>query len=111
VMSAKMAREWTKDEILEAYLNTIYFGRNAYGIAAASKAYFGKEVGELNAEEGAVLAASIQRPSALDPWTNRPEAEQRWNYVLDGLVEMNIVSPQDRAGMQYPETIDPALAP
>lgn len=111
VMSAKMAREWTKDEILEAYLNTIYFGRNAYGIAAASKAYFGKEVSELNAEEGAVLAASIQRPSALDPWTNRPEAEQRWNYVLDGLVEMNIVSPQDRAGMQYPETIDPALAP
>lgn len=111
VMSAKMAREWTKDEILEAYLNTIYFGRNAYGIAAASKAYFGKEVGELNVEEGAVLAASIQRPSALDPWTNRPEAEHRWNYVLDGLVEMNIISPQDRGGMQYPETIDPALAP
>lgn len=111
VMSAKMAREWTKDEILEAYLNTIYFGRNAYGIAAASEAYFGKKVNELNAQEGAVLAASIQRPSALDPWTNREEAEQRWNYVLDGLVEMNVLQPSDRAGMQYPATIDPALAP
>nr|WP_240394140.1 transglycosylase domain-containing protein [Corynebacterium lactis] len=111
VMSAKMAREWTKDEILEAYLNTIYFGRNAYGIAAASEAYFGKPVNELNVAEGAVLAAAIQRPSALDPWTNRPEAEQRWNYVLDGLVEMNVLPASDRAGMQYPVAIDPALAP
>ncbi|MDO5030222.1 MAG: transglycosylase domain-containing protein [Corynebacterium sp.] len=111
VMSAKMAREWTKDEILEAYLNTIYFGRNAYGIAAASKAYFNKDISDLNVEEGAVLAASIQRPSALDPWTNRPEAEHRWNYVLDGLVEMKVITPEDRASMQYPETIDPALAP
>ena len=47
VVSTKMAREWSKDEILQAYLNTIYFGRGAYGIAAASEAYFGKPVGEL----------------------------------------------------------------
>ena len=86
VVSAKMTREWSKDEILEAYLNTIYFGRNAYGISAAAKAYFNKPVQELTVEEGAVLAASIQRPSQLDPWTNRPEAEDRWNYVMDGLV-------------------------
>lgn len=111
VMSAKMAREWSKDEILEAYLNTIYFGRNAYGIAAAATAYFGKDISELSVEEGAVLAASIQRPSALDPWTNRAEAEDRWNYVLDGLVEMSVLSASERANMQYPETIDPALAP
>src|SRR5699024_5129011 len=51
VVSAKMTREWTKDEILEAYLNTIYFGRNGYGIAAASEAYFGVPVQELNAEQ------------------------------------------------------------
>ena len=111
VMSAKMAREWSKDEILEAYLNTIYFGRNGYGIAAAAEAYFGKPVGELTAAEGAVLAASIQRPSALDPWTNRPEAEERWNYVLDGMVEMGNLTPADRAAQVYPETIDPAQAP
>lgn len=111
VMSAKMAREWSKDQILEAYLNTIYFGRNGYGIAAASEAYFGKTVGELTAAEAAVLAASIQRPSALDPWTNRAEAEHRWNYVLDGMVEMGVLSQADRDAQVYPETLDPAQVP
>ena len=52
-----MAQQWSKDDILAAYLNTIYFGRGAYGIEAASKAYFGKPVEELTVEEGAVLAS------------------------------------------------------
>ncbi|WP_445228029.1 transglycosylase domain-containing protein [Corynebacterium sp. USCH3] len=108
VISSKMSREWSKDEILEAYLNTIYFGRNAYGISAASQAYFNKPIQELTPAEGAVLAASIQRPSQLDPWTNRPEAEQRWNYVADGLVGMNSITRQERDEMVYPEVIDPA---
>jgi membrane peptidoglycan carboxypeptidase len=108
VISAKMSRQWSKEEILEAYLNTIYFGRNAYGISAASRAYFNKPIQELTPAEGAVLAASIQRPSQLDPWTNRPEAEQRWNYVADGLAEMGAVTRQERDEMVYPEVIDPA---
>lgn len=108
VISSKMSREWSKDEILQAYLNTIYFGRNAYGISAASRAYFNKPLQELTPAEGAVLAASIQRPSQLDPWTNRPEAEQRWNYVSDGLVDMGTISQQERDEMVYPEVIDPA---
>jgi len=108
VISAKMTREWSKDEILEAYLNTIYFGRNAYGISAAAKAYFNKPVQELTVEEGAVLAASIQRPSQLDPWTNRPEAEDRWNYVMDGLVGLYSIDRNQRSAAVYPETIDPA---
>ncbi|MGO1992954.1 MAG: transglycosylase domain-containing protein [Corynebacterium sp.] len=108
VISSKMSREWSKDEILEAYLNTIYFGRNAYGISAASRAYFNKPIQELSPAEGAVLAASIQRPSQLDPWTNRPEAEERWNYVADGLVNMDTISQQERDEMVYPEVIDPA---
>ncbi|MBV7294320.1 penicillin-binding protein [Corynebacterium sp. TAE3-ERU12] len=111
VMAAKMARQWSKDEILEAYLNTIYFGRNAYGISAAAEAYFDKPINELSTTEGAVLAASIQRPSALDPWTNRPEAEQRWNYVLNGMVEMGVLDSNERSSMSYPETIDPASVP
>src|SRR4029078_11347641 len=57
VISAKMARQWSKDEILAAYLNTIYFGRGSYGIDAAAKAYFGKPAQELTVAEGAVLAA------------------------------------------------------
>lgn len=108
VISSKMSRQWSKDEILEAYLNTIYFGRNAYGISAASRAYFNKPIQELTPAEGAVLAASIQRPSQLDPWTNRPEAEQRWNYVADGLVEMKSITRQERDEMVFPEVIDPA---
>ncbi|MFC6317451.1 transglycosylase domain-containing protein [Corynebacterium gerontici] len=108
VYSVKMANEWSKEEVLQAYLNTIYFGRNAYGIDAASKAYFGIPVNELNTEQSAVLAAAIQRPSQLDPWTNREEAEARWNYVLDGMVEQGWLDQGARSQMQFPETIDPA---
>ncbi|WP_311347835.1 transglycosylase domain-containing protein [Corynebacterium durum] len=109
VFSAKMANEWSKEEVLSAYLNTIYFGRNSYGVAAAAKAYFNKPLEELTPAESAVLAASIQRPSQLDPWNNREEAEQRWNYVLDGMVSTGSISQQERATMTYPEVQDPAL--
>ncbi|MET4610456.1 membrane peptidoglycan carboxypeptidase [Rhodococcus sp. PvR044] len=105
VISSKMARQWSKDDILVAYLNTIYFGRGAYGIAAASKAYFNKPVEELTVEEGAVLAASIQLPSLLDPETNPTGAESRWGYVLDGMVSANTLSAGERAGAKYPHTI------
>lgn len=109
IYSAKMTKEWSKDEILAAYLNTIYFGRNSYGVAAASKAYFGKDLSELGPAESAVLAAAIQRPSQLDPWTNRAAAEDRWNYVLDGMVSTGTLSQAERDSLVYPETTDPAL--
>ncbi|MCW4354830.1 penicillin-binding protein [Hoyosella sp. YIM 151337] len=102
VISTKMSREWSKDDILVAYLNTIYYGRNAYGIASAAQAYFGKPVNELTPEEGAVLAATIQQPSRLDPAQNPEIAEQRWNYVLDGMVEIGALDPEARANAQYP---------
>lgn len=107
VVSTKMAREWSKDEILQAYLNTIYFGRGAYGIAAASEAYFGKPVGELSVSEGAVLAGVIQSPSSLDPEYNRPAIEARWTYVLDGMVEMGALDAGERAAQQFPPTVPP----
>nr|WP_084721798.1 transglycosylase domain-containing protein [Rhodococcus marinonascens] len=102
VIASKMAREWTKDDILAAYLNTIYFGRGAYGIEAASKAYFNKPVEQLTIEESAVLASSIQLPSLLDPETNPDGAQARWNYVLDGMVTAGTLEQSVRAGMQYP---------
>nr|WP_081628775.1 transglycosylase domain-containing protein [Smaragdicoccus niigatensis] len=102
VVSTKMAREWSKDDILAAYLNTIYFGRGAYGIAAASKAYFNKPVEKLTVAEGAVLAASIQLPTALDPETNPTGAKNRWNYVLDGMVSMGNLPAAERAKEVYP---------
>src|SRR5690606_6048215 len=105
VISAKMARQWSKDEILAAYLNTIYFGRGAYGIDAAAKAYFGKPVQELTVAEGAVLAATIQLPSLLDPEQNPEGAQARWNYVLDGMVSSGNLDSAERAGMQYPQVV------
>lgn len=108
VYSVKMTNQWDKETILAAYLNTVYFGRNAYGIEAAANAYFNKSVSELTPEEGAVLAATIQLPSQLDPWANPEAAEARWNYVLDGMVEIGSLSAEERAGMQYPETRDPS---
>lgn len=108
VYSAKMANEWSKDEVLEAYLNTVYFGRNAYGVQAAAHAFFDKPVEDLSAAEGALLAASIQRPSQLDPWVNPVEAESRWSYVMDGMVETGAITAEERATATYPETTDPA---
>lgn len=108
VYAVKMANEWPKEDVLSAYLNTVYFGRNAYGIEAAAHAYFDKPASELTVEEGAVLAATIQLPSQLDPWANPEAAEGRWNYVLDGMVDMGVITPDQRAGMIYPETRDPS---
>lgn len=108
IYSIKMTREWDKLTILNAYLNTVYFGRNAYGIQAASNAYFNKNVEELTVEEGALLSGLIQAPSQLDPAVNREAAEARWNYVLDGMVDMGALDAGQRAGMVFPATRDPS---
>ncbi|MFI9537253.1 transglycosylase domain-containing protein [Nocardia fusca] len=110
VISAKMARQWSKDEILTAYLNTIYFGRGAYGINAAAKAYFDKPVQELSVAEGAVLAATIQLPSLLDPESNPEGAKSRWNYVLDGMVAGGNLDRGERTGLTYPQVVSSAKA-
>ncbi len=110
VIASKMARQWSKDDILAAYLNTIYFGRGAYGIAAASSAYFGKPVDQLTVEEGAVLAATIQQPSNLDPEFNPEGAQFRWNYVLDGMVAQGKLDQAQRAAMVYPQWVSSAEA-
>ena len=106
IIAAKMTQEWSKDQILEAYLNTIYFGRGAYGIAAASNAYFNKPVEALTVEEGALLAGVIQSPSALDPLNNGPAAEGRWNYVMDAMAEMGAIDAQQRAVAGFPQVVE-----
>ncbi|WP_278312606.1 transglycosylase domain-containing protein [Lolliginicoccus levis] len=117
VLAARMAREWSKDDVLTAYLNTIYFGRGAYGVATAAQAYFGKPVGELTLEEGALLAAVINRPSSLDSSNDSEQLRERWNYVLDGMTAMNVLRPSERSAMEFPQVIpfdqvpDPNEAP
>jgi membrane peptidoglycan carboxypeptidase len=110
VISTKMSGEWSKDQVLQSYLNIIYFGRGSYGIAAASKAYFDKPVEQLNVAEGALLAALIQQPSGLDPAVDPTGAERRWNWVLDGMVQIGALSPSDRAAQVFPPTVPPDQA-
>ncbi|MEJ8281820.1 transglycosylase domain-containing protein, partial [Pseudonocardia spirodelae] len=103
VLAAKMSKEMTKEQILENYLNAIYLGRGAYGIQAASQAYFGKNVQDLNASEGAMIAGLIQSPSRWDPAKNPDMSKQRWNFVLDGMVAQGWMSQSDRAQQQFPQ--------
>ena len=110
VIATKMSGEWSKDDVLQAYLNIIYFGRGAYGISAATKAYFDKPVEQLTISEGALLAALIRRPSSLDPAVDPKGAAERWNWVLDGMVETKALSPSDRAAQVFPATVPPDLA-
>ncbi|WP_018531816.1 MULTISPECIES: transglycosylase domain-containing protein [unclassified Streptomyces] len=104
-ISIKLDREESKDEILEGYLNTSYFGRNAYGIQAASQAYYGVDVEELTTAQGAYLAALLNAPSAYDVIAhpeNKDKALARWNYVLDGMVKKKWLSASDRQNMTFP---------
>ncbi|MFZ0831750.1 MAG: transglycosylase domain-containing protein, partial [Mycobacterium sp.] len=107
VIATKMSSEWSKDQVLQAYLNIIYFGRGAYGIAAASKAYFNKPVEQLTVSEGALLAALIQRPSSLDPAVDPQGAEKRWSWVLDGMVTIGALPAAERAAQVFPTTVPP----
>ena len=108
-IALKMTRERSKEQILEDYLNTIYFGRGAYGIQAASKAYFGPgaSAATLTAEQGAVLASSIRSPSGYDPAKHPDLASGRWTYVLDGMVSQRWLDAGRRAAMVYPKVVAP----
>lgn len=88
IFALKLAQKYEKDQIMGFYLNTIYFGRNAYGIQAASQAYFKKDSDKLTVEEGAVLAAVIKNPHGYDPSNNLEGAQARWKWVLQGMEEM-----------------------
>jgi membrane peptidoglycan carboxypeptidase len=107
VLAAKISKEYSKEQILEDYLNTIYLGRGAYGIEAASQAYFGIDSHSLNYSQGALLAGMIQSPSRWDPAKNLPKATERWNFVLDGMVTQRWLSAADRAAATFPKTIAP----
>ncbi|WP_461076028.1 transglycosylase domain-containing protein [Streptomyces deserti] len=104
-ISIKLDREKTKDEILEGYLNTSFFGRNAYGIQAAAQAYYGMDAADLDPARAAYLAALVNAPSEYDVVVhpeNRRAVEARWNYVLDGMVKKGWLSESKRAGMKFP---------
>ena len=106
-IAVKLDHEYSKDTILEYYLNTVYFGRGAYGIEAGAKAFFGKDVSKLTTAEGAVLAAGLRAPTYYDPRNNLAEAKARWHYVIDGMVETGHLTRAQADSMTYPHTIKP----
>ncbi|GAA1281985.1 transglycosylase domain-containing protein [Streptomyces javensis] len=104
-IAIKLDREVSKDKILEGYLNTSYFGRNAYGLQAAAQAYYGKDIGELNTAQGAYLATLLNAPSSYDIVAhpqNKGRAVARWNYVLDGMVKKHWLTRAERQKMTFP---------
>ena len=91
----RIERTYSKDKILELYLNEIYLGLSAYGVAAASLVYFDKSVNELTISEAAYLAALPKAPSSLHPIRNRDRAIERRNYVIDRLLENGWIKQTD----------------
>ncbi|MEU5512541.1 transglycosylase domain-containing protein [Streptomyces fungicidicus] len=115
VISLKLDREKSKDYILAGYINTSYYGRGAYGIQAAAQAYYRVDAEDLDVEQGAYLAALLQAPNQYD-WaiasdTGKRLVQQRWNYVLDNMVEQKWLDRSDRQDMTFPEPEEPKAAP
>ncbi len=105
VIAIKIDHNRSKDDILEGYLNTIYYGRGAYGIQTAAQAYFGKNAKDLDVAEGAVLASVINAPSLFDPALGEQQQanlQSRFTYVLDGMVTMGWLDESTRAGITMP---------
>jgi len=108
VISLKLQRDVSKQEILEGYLNTIYFGRGAHGTQAAAKAYFDVEAKNLNLRQSAVLATILNNPSGYDPANGkeaRSDLRERYRYVLRGMADTGAVDAAraDKAARKLPK--------
>jgi penicillin-binding protein 1A len=90
-LAFKLDDQWTKDKILETYLNQVYFGNHAYGIEAASQTYFSKPAKKLTLPQAALLAGLPQAPSVFDPFNREVEAVQRRNAVLRAMRESGYI--------------------
>ncbi len=88
-----LEKKMTKDQILERYLNTVFFGNNAYGLQAAAEVYFGKNASELTMVEGGFLAGLVRSPSSLDPITKFDASKRRFAQVIERLVAVDLLTP------------------
>ena len=104
LLAIKVEREFTKDQILAKYLNTVYFGRGAYGVQAAAQTFFRKDASELSALESAMLAGMIRSPSYYDPVEQEEAALERRNYVLEQMASEGYLT-RERAAQLEGRTI------
>jgi membrane peptidoglycan carboxypeptidase len=105
VIAIKLDKKYSKDQILEYYLNTIYFGRGAYGIEAAAQTYFGVPAAKLTDGQGAVLAGLIRAPSVLDPRVSPQAAQTRFTQVVDAMAAQNWLQPGEGTTLKMPATL------
>ncbi|MGW5970507.1 transglycosylase domain-containing protein [Streptomyces sp. NPDC055186] len=109
MIALKLDNRMSKEEILESYLNTSWFGRGTYGIQRAAQAYYGKDVSELDAGEAAFLASLLKGAGLYDPTlssANRDRAVERWTWTLDRMVDIGKLSPAERATYKkFPEPL------
>ncbi|MFJ3230042.1 transglycosylase domain-containing protein [Streptomyces sp. NPDC086787] len=114
MIALKLDDRMSKDDILEGYLNTSWFGRGTYGIQRAAQAYYGKDVSKLNASEGAMLAALLKGAGLYDPTlskANHARAVERWSWTLDRMVDIGRLSASERAKYKnFPEPLKSAPA-
>lgn len=113
-IAIKLDDRMDKEEILERYLNTSWFGRGTYGIQRAAYAYYGKDVSKLNVSEGAMLASLLKGAGTFDPTLgakNHRRAEERWKWILDRMVDLGKLSKAERAKYtKFPEPKAPPKA-
>jgi len=95
VLAMRVEQVFTKEQILEMYLNQVFWGKNTNGAETASQNYFGKSAADLTLGEAAMLAGTIQAPSAFNPVDNYPESKKRQGLVLDRLVEIGWSTPAE----------------
>ncbi|MFN8105644.1 MAG: transglycosylase domain-containing protein [Acidimicrobiia bacterium] len=99
VMALKLEQRFSKEEILGMYLNTVYFGRGAYGVEAAARSYFGTTTSQLDVGQSAYLAGILNSPATADPLEHPQEAMRRRNATLGAMVEMGSLDPATAAAI------------
>src|SRR4029079_12740666 len=103
----QLERRWSKDRILTAYLNTVFFGNGAYGVQRAASVYFNKKARDLTLPEAALLAGIPANPSAFDPVLNPRLAKQRRTTVLQLMLDQQMIGPNDYAAANLAPMPDP----
>ena len=95
-VSLRLEKDYTKDEILEFYLNRLFLGGSAYGVQEASLYYFGKDVSDLNLAESAMLAGIISAPNAYSPYVNMEKAQSRQKVALNNMLRFGYISEEEK---------------
>jgi penicillin-binding protein 1A len=102
-LAYKIEQEFTKEQIMALFLNKMFFGQRAYGVAAAARVYFNKELADLNAAEAATLAGVLPAPSRYNPVRSVANAQMRRGYVLGRMRDLDYIDePEYEAAMAYP---------